>query len=300
MTYQKSTARKLSAIAGLFVVASAFSLYAPAPRPAPIPGMTFKLKLSLRHTPTSGRGTRAVTMLGHGQFGGGMGRVDIDTVDAPSAFRKGDFIIIRDTLNSFWARPSDLRVRRLNAPLVNPLEGISERLVSGTGSPSELKVDFDTVSLDETLNGMPVRHFRISADAIYPVGTRQVSQKVVIEQWLAKIPVNIVNPFGSRIRGLPDLPTTKGDYRVFLNTLAAANRVFGEAVAVKTVTMTSYDYGSGMGEDYNQTVELLDLKQGDIDERLFQLGAEYTRKPPVDSTKKPPAAITPVKKPPTT
>jgi len=142
---------------------------------------------------------------------------------------------------------------------------------------------------------MPVRHFRISADAIYPVGNRQVAQKVVIEQWLAKIPVNIVNPFGSRIRGLPDVPVTKGDYRAFINTLAAANRVFGEAVAVKTVTNTSYTYGAGMGEDYNQTVELLDLKQGNIDEKLFQLSAEYGRKPVAadSASRRPPPARKP-------
>jgi hypothetical protein len=189
-----------------------------------------------------------------------------------------------------------LRVRRLNAPLVNPLEGISERLTSGTGSPSELKVSFDTVSLNEMVNGTPTRHFRITADAIYPIGTRQATQQVVVEQWLAKIPVRIVNPFGSRIRGLPDLPTTKGEYRAFLNTMAAANRVFGEAVSVKTVTTTTYTYGAGMGEDYNQTVELFDLKQGDVDEKLFQLGAEYIRRPVADSTNKP--AVPPAKKPP--
>lgn len=247
-----------------------------------IPGMTFRLLVTLRNTPSAGRGPRALMLQGHGAFAGGHGRVDIDSA-SPGPFRKGDFIIIQDTLNSVWARPSDLRVRRMNAPLVNPLEGISERLSGGPGMPSDLKVDFDTVSLDEAVNGTPARHFRITADATYPLpgGNRQIHQKVVVEQWLAKIPVNIVNPFGSRIRGLPDIPTTNGDYRAFLNTLAAANRVFGEAVAVKTVITTSYNYGGGMGEEYLQTVELLDLKQGDVDEKLFVLPEEFRKKPPV-------------------
>jgi len=269
---------QLIAVFGFVAVAAA--AVGDRPTTKATPGMTFRLKVTLRHTPSSGRAPRAVTMLGHGLFGGGHGRVDIDTVDAPGPFRKGDFIIIQDTVNSLWVRPSDLRVRRINAPLVNPLEGISERLSSGTGMPSDLKVDFDTVSLAEVLNGLPVRHYRITADATYPVGSRQVSQKVVVEQWLAQVQVTIVNPFGSRIRGLPDLPTTNGDYRIFLNTLAAANRVFGEAVAVKTVTTTSYNYGSGMGEDYFQTVELLDLKEGEVDERQFVLPDQFRKKPP--------------------
>jgi hypothetical protein len=295
MKFDKWTLGRLAVIVAIVATASAFTAQKPARSSLAVPGMTFKVRLSLLHTPTNGRGRRPITLLGHGQFGAGMGRVDIDSIDTPSSFRKGDFIIIRDTMNSFWARPSDFSVRRMNAPLVNPLEGISERLVSGTGSPSSLRVTFDTVSLDETLADMPVRHFRISADAIYPVGNRQVAQKVVIEQWLAKIPVNIVNPFGSRIRGLPDVPVTKGDYRAFINTLAAANRVFGEAVAVKTVTNTSYTYGAGMGEDYNQTVELLDLKQGNIDEKLFQLSAEYGRKPVAadSASRRPPPARKP-------
>ena len=144
MKLEKSTLGRLTTITGIVVAVSAFSAYAPTPAPRAVKGMTFSLRLTLRHTPTTGRSRRAITMLGHGQFGAGMGRVDIDTIDAPSVFRKGDFIIIRDTLNSFWARPSELRVRRLNAPLVNPLEGISDRLASGTGSPSELRVVFDT------------------------------------------------------------------------------------------------------------------------------------------------------------
>src|SRR3569832_112072 len=105
---------------------------------APAHGMQFKLRVVLRHQPTAGRAPRAITLMGHGAFANGLGRVDIDSLDAPSPFRKGDFIIVRDSMNSFWARPSDRRVRRMNAPLVNPLEGISERVTSGTGSPSSL------------------------------------------------------------------------------------------------------------------------------------------------------------------
>ncbi len=279
MSHARTVLLRSIAVVGLIAVASAAAGYRSAKA---IPGMTFRLTVTFRNTPTSGHGNRALTLFGHGLFGGGHGRVDIDSA-SPGPFRKGDFIIIQDTLNSLWARPSDLRVRRMNAPLINPLEGISERLSGGPGMPSDLKVDFDTVSLDETINGYPSRHFRITADASYPLpgGNRQVHQRVVIEQWLAKIPVHIVNPFGSRIRGLPDIPTTNGDYRAFLNTLAAANRVFGEAVTVKTVTTTSYNYGGGMGEEYFQTVELLDLKQGDIDEKLFVLPDEFRKKPPV-------------------
>lgn len=275
--------------------------FSPLARPAlrePLPGMTFNLKVVLRQTPTSGRAPRAITLTGHGEFGGGMGRVSIDTVDVPSAIRKGDFFIIRDSLNTFWGRPSDLSVRRMNAPLVNPLEGISERLTSGMGSPRSLRVVFDTVSLDENVNGYSTRHFRISADVVYPVGARHVSQKVVIDQWLARLPVRIINPFGSRVRGLPEAPMRNGMYREFIRTLAAANRVYGDAVTVRTTTTTSYVYGPGLGEDYFQTVDLTDLKPADVDERAFQLGAEYKLRASPRDTSMHPAAPAP-RKPPT-
>jgi len=241
----------------------------------PAPGMSFTLRVVLRQTPSSGRAPRAVTLMGHGVFARGMGRVTIDTVDVPSAIRKGDFFIIRDSTNTFWARPSSMTVRRMNAPLVNPLEGISERLTSGMGTPRSLKVEFDTVALDEMVNGLHTRHFRISADVVYPVGDRHVTQKVVIEQWLAQLPIHVMNPFSSRVRGLPDVPMVNSAYREFVRTLAAANRVYGDAVTVRTVTSTSYVYGPGLGEDYVQTVDMTDLKPIDVDEREFQLTADY-------------------------
>lgn len=279
MRYARTVLLRSTAVIGFIVTSPAAVAHRSSL--STIPGMTFQLKVTFRHAPTSGPGSRALTLFGHGLFGGGHGRVDIDSA-SPGPFRKGDFIIIQDTMNALWVRTSNLRVRRINAPLINPLEGISQRLSGGPAMPSDLKVDLDTVSLDETINGYPSRHFRITADATYPLpgGNRQVHQRVVIEQWLAKIPVHIVNPFGSRIRGLPDIPTANGDYRAFLNTLAAANRVFGEAVTIKTLTTTSYSYGGGMGEEYFQTVELLDLKQGDIDEKLFALPDEFRMKPP--------------------
>jgi hypothetical protein len=299
MMVPKSRILRFAVVAGLVSTATAFSPLTTLPPRAPVPGMTFKLRVVLKQTPTSGRTPRAVTLLGHGEFANGMGRVMIDTVDAPSAIRKGDFFIIRDSTNTFWARPSDLRVRRMNSPLMNPLEGISDRITSGTGSPRSLKVDFDTVSLDETVNGYSTRHFRITADVVYPIGNRQATQHVVIEQWLAKLPVKIMTPFSSRVRGLPDVPAVNSAYREFIRTLAAANRVYGDAVAVRTLTTTSYVYGPGLGEDYYQTVDLTDLQSTDVDERAFQLSAEYKmQQAGRDSTRaNPPAA--PPRKPPT-
>jgi hypothetical protein len=263
------------AVIGFTVVSSA----AVSPPTSSVPGMSFHLKVTLRAVGSTGR-TLTQTLLGHGAFAAGHGRVDIDSTEGQGPISKGDFFIIQDTLHTLWARPADMRVRRMDAPLVNPLEGISEKLAGSTDF-SNLKVVFDTVSLDETVNGIPARHFRITADAEYPIGNRQIVEKVVVEQWLAKIPVAIVNPFGSRIRGLPEAPATKGDYRAFLNTLAAANRVFGEAVTLRTVITTNYNYGAGMQQDYYQTVEILDLQQGDVDSGQFILPDEFRRKPPV-------------------
>jgi hypothetical protein len=269
----------------LIVAATAFH---PAPL-TPAPGMSFNLRVVLRQTPTSGRQPRAVTLLGHGVFANGMGRVIIDTVDAPSAIRKGDFFIIRDSTNTFWARPSNMSVRRMNAPLVNPLEGISERLTSGMGTPRRLRADFDTISTDTVVNGYRTRHYRITADVIYPVGDRQVTQRVVIDQWLANMSVAVMHPFSSRIRGLPDAPAVNAAYREFIRTLAAANRVFGNAVTVRTVTTTSYTYGPGLGEDLVQTVDLTNLQAVDVDDRNFILSAEYKlQAPPRDTLRKPP------------
>lgn len=286
MTFAASRVLRFVAVVALGASITAFT---PAPARAPSPGMSFNLKIVLRHSPTTGRARGAVTLLGHGVFANGMGRVTVDTVDVPSSIRKGDFFIIRDSTNTFWARPSTLTVRRMNAALANPLEGISDRLTSGMGSPRSLKVDFDTVSLDEVVNGHRTRHYRISADVVYPVGDHNVTQKVVIDHWLARLPMQVMNPFSSRVRGLPDVPMVNAAYREFIRTLAAANRVFGEAVSVRTVTTTSYNYGPGLGEEYLQTVDLLELQSTDVDDRQFQMTADYKLQTVKRDTIKPPS-----------
>lgn len=255
--------------------------------------MAFNLKVVFRHTPATGRAGGTVTLLGHGVFAGAMGRVTVDTVDGRAPIRKGDFFIIRDSTNTFWATPSTLTVRRANASLGNPLEGISERLTSGMGSPRSLKVVFDTIPAGEegdVVNGFRTQHYRITADVVYPVGDRNVTQKVVIDQWLARLPMPVMHPFSSRVRGLPEVPNVNSAYREFIRTLAAANKVYGDGVAVRTMTATSYIYGRGLGEDYLQTVDLTDLKPSDVDEREFQMSAQFklqsagrdtvTKKPP--------------------
>jgi hypothetical protein len=276
-------ARRVLRLVVVAALGASITAATPSPAGLPSPGMSFALKVVLRHTPTSGR-ARAVTLLGHGVFANGMGRVTIDTVDVPSPIRKGDFFIIRDSTNTFWARPATKTVRRMNAPLVNPLEGISDRLTSGMGSPRSLKVVFDTVSADEIVNGFRTRHYRISADVVYPVGDRNVTQKVVIDHWLARLPMPVMHPFSSRVRGIPDVPMVNATYREFIRTLAAANRVFGDAVTVRTVTTTSYTYGPGLGEDYLQTVDLNDLKTTDVDNSEFQMSAEYKLQRPARDT----------------
>ena len=285
MTYAGSRVLRFVALGAIVAVITAFT---PVSTSRFAPGMSFKLKVVLRHTPTSGPARGAVTLLGHGVFAHGMGRVNVDTVDVPSAIRQGDFFIIRDSTNTFWARPSTMTVRRMNAPLVNPLEGINERLTSGMGSPRSLKAVFDTVSTDEVVNGLRTRHYRITADVVYPVGSQNVTQKVTIDHWLARLPMPVMHPFSSRVRGLPDAPSVNAAYREFISTLAAANRVFGQAVTVRTVTATSYIYGPGLGEDYFQTVDLTDLEAIDVDDREFQMSAEYKLQRAGRDTVKPP------------
>jgi hypothetical protein len=272
MTYGANRVLRFVALGGAGATLMAFT---PSVATAPVPGTSFKLKVVLRHTPATGRQSRAVTLLGHGVFAGGMGRVTVDTVDVPSSIRKADFFIIRDSTSTFWARPSTLTVRRWNAPLMNPLEGINDRITSGMGSPRSLKVDFDTVSVDEEVNGYRTRHYRITADVVYPIGTRNATQKIIIDQWLARLPGRVMHPFSSRVRGLPDVPSVNAAYREFIRTLAAANHVYGDAVTVRTVTATSTIYSPGLGEDFFQTVDLTDLQPVDVDAREFQMSAEY-------------------------
>ena len=84
MSYPVSRVLRFVSLAAAVGVVSAFGVPRAKQGP-PSPGMSFKLKVTLRHTPTSGRARRATTLLGHGVFAGGMGRVVIDTVDVPSA-----------------------------------------------------------------------------------------------------------------------------------------------------------------------------------------------------------------------
>ena len=133
-------ASRVLGFVAVITLGASVSAFAPLPAVNSSPGMSFNLKVVLRHTPTTGRARGAVTLLGHGVFANGMGRVTIDTVDVPSTIRKGDFFIIRDSTNTFWARPSTMTVRRMNAAprcdICNPLPEPTTEVQTTSASPT--------------------------------------------------------------------------------------------------------------------------------------------------------------------
>ncbi len=140
---------------------------------------------------------------------------------------------------------------------------------------SGLVTDFELVGQD-TVDGRQTHHYRIVAEMSVAVMGNQTPLRLMIDTWTAKLPYHIVNPFDGAATVAPDDPASKLTAK--LNEL----RKKIEGTPVKSVVTTSLTLGgpagAGMALDFVQTTTITDIKEIDVEERLLEVPAGFTKK----------------------
>ena len=138
-----------------------------------------------------------------------------------------------------------------------------------------LVTDFQLVGPD-TVDGRQTQHYRIVAEMTVAVMGNQTPLRIMIDTWTANLPYHIVNPFDAPATVAPDDPAAK------LTTKLNELRKKIEGTTLKSVVTSSIWMGvrpaPGMALDFVQTTTITDIKEMDVDEKLLDLPAGFTKK----------------------
>jgi hypothetical protein len=249
-----------------------------------IPGVAYTISVS--SAPVSGAGLAAVisegsqSYVGHAVFAANRGRLDI--VDgSSSSFSKGDYVLF-DTAQLVIVHP-----RTRNFTIVRGDSGFADLdRLSALGvklTLSAVKVQLDSVGPSDTVAGFPTTHYRMTTAFNMSVEAASMAQRLgtesVTDYWVAVVPGLPNNPL-LRANGVPGRAGMAGLFRELARRVDSASARMGEAVALRSKTVSRLTEGPGATTTAEQTSEVSGIQRRIVDENLLILPAGYTYSPP--------------------
>ena len=222
---------------------------------------------------------------------GNRARFDLLTFQpAPPGTSVDDYLLVLDSSTTVLVNPAERTYSDAAAMVSGGRLGMLGALsggrrggrggaAGGGGMPqvdiTGLVTDFEVVGLD-TVDGRQTQHYRIVAEMSVAVMGNQTPLRIMIDTWTANVPYHIVNPFAGPTTASPDDPAAKLTAK--LNEL----RKKIQGTPVKSVVTTSVTLGgpagAGMALDFVQTTAITDIKEVDVDEKLLDVPAGFTKK----------------------
>jgi hypothetical protein len=238
------------------------------------PGYTYRLTTTGRVTRPDGRTTDYVVMSGRALVTEKAGRLDVD-----GASRQGggiahkDSYILYDATSMTIVQPRDRQMVRL------ALENL-ERNLAGGGIPgtfiqiSDVAVAFEKLGAGEPLLGMATTKYRITqhykVTAKMPLRSRNSSEHIVHDVWMADEQKGLVNPFARLFRGGPG-----SGYSELLTKTAEAESRMGRGIPLRTVTTNTSTSGRNDVTQTVTTMEVTDLHAENIDDDILAAPTDY-------------------------
>ncbi len=259
-------------------------------------GIAYRVRMSSRlpmqMSGMGGDGGAGPLILARATAVGNRARFDLLTFQpAPPGASADDYLLVLDSSKTVLVSPGERTYSDattlfsggglgiLGAMSGGRRGGRSGGVAGGGGLPqidiSGLVTDFELVGQD-TVDGRQTHHYRIVAEMSVAVMGNQTPLRLMIDTWTAKLPYHIVNPFDGAATVAPDDPASKLTAK--LNEL----RKKIEGTPVKSVVTTSLTLGgpagAGMALDFVQTTTITDIKEIDVEERLLEVPAGFTKK----------------------
>jgi hypothetical protein len=124
----------------------------------------------------------------------------------------------------------------------------------------------------DTLNGIPVRHYKFNVEYGFTQGEINAITRARGEYWLADLPVNFYNPFAGLAR-----PTGAftGEQAPAIAILYSALKELQVGTVLKFRAEGIINEGTMRPTIYVRTVEVQNLKEVEVDESIFQVPAGY-------------------------
>ena len=261
----------------LAVAGSVLALAAAAPR-AFSPGYTYRMRISGQVTEANGKTKDYVVMSGRAMVTSKNGRLDIDEAakDRGAMGEKGGYFLY-DQTSMMIVSPKDKQILKFG---FDDLEkGMSAMMANAPGmriNISDVAVNFEKLGPGEPLLGMSTTKYRITQD--YKIAmkvafmNRNSTEHIVQDFWMADEKKGFANPF-ARLGGMRSIGG--GAFAELMSKTAEANAKMGKGIPLKTLTTTTSTSDKGEVTTNVATMELTELKAGDVDDALFVPPADY-------------------------
>jgi hypothetical protein len=266
-------------------------------------GITYRVRMSSRLPPQmagmGGDGGAGPLIIARASSVGNRARFDLLTFQpAPQGTGVDDYLLVMDSSRMVLVNPDERTYSDATALFSGGGLGIlgamaggrrggqggggggGGRVGSGGGGMPQIDIsglvtDFQLVGPD-TVDGRQTQHYRIVAEMSVPVMGNQSPLRIIIDTWTANLPYHIVNPFDGPATVAADDPVARLSAK--LNEL----RKKIEGTAIKSIVTTSLTLGgpagAGMALDFVQTTTITDIKELDVDEKLLDVPAGFTKK----------------------
>ena len=270
------TLARRSSIA-LAVVGSVLTLAAAAPRLF-TPGYTYKMRISGQATDAQGKTKDYVVMSGRAMVTPKAGRLDIEesSRERGAMAEKGGYILY-DPTSMMIVSPKDKQILKFTFDdLEKGMSALAANVPGMRIAITDVAVNFEKLGPGEPLLGMSTTKYRITQDYKLAVKVafvnRNSSEHIVQEYWMADQKSGFSNPF-ARMGSMR--PGGAGAFAELMSKTAEATAKMGKGIPVKTLTTTTSTTDKGEKSTNVSTMEVTELKAGNVDDAMLVAPADY-------------------------
>ena len=261
----------------LAIAGSALTLAAAAPR-AFSPGYTYRMRISGQVTEPNGKTKDYVVMSGRAMVTSKAGRLDIDEAskERGAMTDKGGYILY-DPTSMMIVSPKDKQILKFTfADLEKGMSALAANMPGMRIAISDVAVSFEKLGPGESILGMSTSKYRITQD--YKIAmkvafmNRNSTERIVQDYWMVDEKAGFANPF-ARMGSMR--PVGGGAFGELMTKTAEATARMGRGIPVKTITATTSTSDKGETTKSVSTMEVTELKAGDVDDALLVPPSDY-------------------------
>lgn len=252
-----------------------FSLFAAAAlsvaaRPA-APGLTYRVRMIITPPEIPGMPPQSpVTIIGRGASIGTQSRLDIDSVTGQMPMAIGDYMLMLDSGRVVVVSPS--------------MKSYTEGIPGMTALPPELlaqasitnvNVTTEKLGAGESMQGFATEKVRMTVTYSLAIMGQAMNTMSTIEMWMAQLPAAVSTPFDGAI----PKSMAEGPMKELAEKTNAARQALGTGTPLKTITTSSISGPMPTPLTTTTSLELVDLKPGEVDPAVLKVPEGFTKKP---------------------
>ena len=256
-------------IAILSVAAAA--VVAVGARPA-APGVTYRVRISMTPPDMPGMQMEPMSIVGHGLAIGAQSRVDIDSVSGQMMpVSVGDYMLTLDSGRTYTVTPST----RSYSDGAGSMMAAAPPQVLAQASVTNVSVTTEKLGAGEPVQGYATEKVRMTTTYVLNIMGQTMNSMNVSEMLVAKLPASVTTPFDGNM----PKELMEGPMKELGEKMIAARKSLGDVTALRTTntsTMTTPMLPTPLTTVI--TVELLDVKPGDVDPSMLKIPEGFVKK----------------------